>query len=380
MKDSLPMEIALNAYTCLPLNRKQIMTFPPVSKTAWLRQVEQDLKGKPLSSIAAEWWPGEPIDPLLDISDAPTVVRLPDEWFIRPPSVVEALEPGQEASPSAFNHRILQSLQHGAEVLRIRTKAEHLPLTEAWLDGVETGFIKLQWEIDGLQPANLPASTRHLPTGSQFLIGQSMLFGTSHDETVNMIHAMTDLGFHPVIRFVVEPASPSSDAHKVLFARLGRLVKEWNGIMGNAANWFDHVVVAQTADSFYFRQVILSRAIQLVLRQLVGDPAGSPDTAPASPLEVDVARPHDMSPDDFLIRAAAAAVGAGLAGAGALNIEVDATAATAAHHRRAGLHIHHLLAMESQFMKGTDPLAGAYAIDHYTQKWAQGIWQAIHAA
>src|SRR5690606_16626620 len=74
------------AYTCpISLTQRHPMSFSPVSKADWLRQVEQDLKGKPPSSVAAEWWPGEPIDPFLDASDEPGIVSLPDEWFVRTP-------------------------------------------------------------------------------------------------------------------------------------------------------------------------------------------------------------------------------------------------------------------------------------------------------
>jgi hypothetical protein len=185
---------------------------------------------------------------------------------------------------------------------------------------------------------------------------------------------LTEASIRPRIHFHVPVESPSSPVQALAFGQLGQLVHHWNALSGGGrARWSEHIKVVQAGDAFYYRQVVLSRAIQLVLRQLMAEDAGP------SPLEIDVARMENETAENFLIRASASATGACLAGAGALAVRLDVGGNVAAHFHRAGLHLHHLLAMESQVMKGEDPLAGAYAIDHYTRTWAETLWAHVQA-
>jgi hypothetical protein len=348
------------------------MSFSPVSKADWLRQVEQDLKGKPPSSVAAEWWPGEPIDPFLDASDEPGIVSLPDEWFVRTPLLVETIAPAATASPADVNHRILQGLRHGAEVIRIHAASSSLSHAATWLDGVMTDMVSVELAISDV-PANDPTKFIHaLPKGTTLILQGAPLLEKDPADVAALMELLSEAGIRPRIHIHVPVESPSSPIQASIFGQLGELINRWDAMAGGGrANWSEYITVVQAGDSFYYRQVILSRAIQLVLRQLMADRTGP------SPLEIDVVRNENESPENFLIRAAASATGACLAGAGALAVRLDDAGAVAAHLHRAGLHLHHLLAMESQVMKGADPLAGAYAIDHYTRTWAETLWQHV---
>jgi hypothetical protein len=324
--------------------------------------------------VASEWWPGEPIDPFLDASDEPGIVSLPDDWFVRTPLLVETIAPVAGSPPADVNHRILQSLRHGAEVIRIHAASAALGQATAWLDDVMTDMVAVEWAISDV-PANDPTKFLDaLPKGTTLLLHGAHLLEKEPADVAALMELLAEAGIRPRILLHVPTESPSSPVQASVFGKLGQLVNRWDDLSGGGhASWPEHITVVQAGDGFYYRQVILSRAIQLVLRQLMGDQDGP------SPLEIDVVRMDNETPENFLIRAAASATGACLAGAGALAVRLDEAGDVAAHLRRAGLHLHHLLAMESQVMKGTDPLAGAYAIDHYTRTWAETLWAHVQA-
>jgi methylmalonyl-CoA mutase N-terminal domain/subunit len=82
------------------------------------------------------------------------------------------------------------------------------------------------------------------------------------------------------------------------------------------------------------------------------------------------------SPDAYLVRATSSAVAANVAGVSGLCIHHHEQPA-GDHYRRNNRNIHHLLHMESGLPKQADPMAGAYAIDHYTAAWATAIWEKL---
>ncbi len=93
-------------------------------------------------------------------------------------------------------------------------------------------------------------------------------------------------------------------------------------------------------------------------------------------LEGHIVPGDNESPDQFLIRATTAALGSVLAGAHAICIHPHMRNVPP-HYRRINRNIHHLLHMESGLPRQCDPLAGAYAIDHYTAEWSEQIWNKL---
>lgn len=347
------------------------MIFPATRRAEWLQQAEREVKGQSLSSLASLGWPGAIVDPFQDISTSQSIVRLPDQWFQQPPLVTAVMRPGTGETASAFNRRILQALHQGAQVLRIAVDKTTLAQTPVWLTGVETDFIQLQWDVNPLENIPLSSLRTSLPVKSWIVVDWDRA------DLHEMMAALPVAGFMPLARFTLPLCAPAHDAFIQLFKAIRSFAKTWQTTPASTTRWHDHLVVIQPADDVYYRQVMTSRSVQLVIRQLIEDIGGTGSPCPASPVELAVLRNADEAGEQFLIRASAAAVGAYLTGLGALAMTADETDGTPAHIRRAGLHLHHLLTMESQLMKGEDPLAGAYALDSCTAQWAAAIWNRL---
>ena len=92
-------------------------TFDAVSKEQWIRQIESDLKQKTIASLQSEWWPGEPLMPLLHRDDVTEeTVSLPISLFTQPPLIAEWISTsGQQAT--AINQQILDALRQDTHLL-----------------------------------------------------------------------------------------------------------------------------------------------------------------------------------------------------------------------------------------------------------------------
>ncbi|HEX5113151.1 MAG TPA: hypothetical protein VFV79_09905, partial [Saprospiraceae bacterium] len=113
-------------------------TFPQTSEESWIRQVEKDLKGKPVESLYSEWWPGEPLVPFHYSNGAEPII-LPDFLFKHAPQVTEAIDFDGKASDQ-INNILHEALQFGTQTFLV-TKEDAATELEGMLDGIFSEMI-----------------------------------------------------------------------------------------------------------------------------------------------------------------------------------------------------------------------------------------------
>lgn len=343
-------------------------TFDPVSKEAWIQQIEQDLKGQSIDSLHKEWWPGEPLVPIHHFEDsALSPISLPKELFRDPPKIIERVN-ASSLNESTFNDRIIEALQFGAQVFEISSTSIDEIDIDIVLKNVVPGII--EWQISNL--SLLQEFTKRESNHAFYHIG------IAEDDAPLEFYQLQNLGTS------ITPAELRFEYYVVLendFVDYG--TRLFQLIVDEGRNWkerlekdpdhfFNAVQLRLHADKDFFKCVVEIRAMHLLWQNLVLHFTGKPV------LRYDylklIIQQKDEKPDDFLIRASMSALAGCLSGAGGISINKNDDPANPDFYRRINRNIFHLLHLESGLPKGEDPLAGAYTIDYYTRLWSERIW------
>ena len=120
--------------------RDLLENFAPISKAEWLKQIEQDLKGRSLQELVWQAAPGLDVDPLVHAEDFPVpgipLAKHKLQWEICEEVVAD--------EPAAANAQALQALQFGAEALEFQRKTPWTPAALAQvLEGIHLDYIGL---------------------------------------------------------------------------------------------------------------------------------------------------------------------------------------------------------------------------------------------
>lgn len=349
-------------------------TFDSVSRAEWIRQIETDLRQKPLSSLSASWWPGEELSPVIhpeDISGEP--IRLPDFMFAQAPALLEWIDT-HDLDARLLNTRILDALRYDTEILVLSAPARPGKETEDWLSSVHREMIQIEAELDTRSIHDLESWHQSWPVDIQLRLNRQ-------EWNDNLYILLTDRESpHESIlqrcRFVYSfPNSGSwTDIASSVFERLSTDIQSWVASGRNASAFFNHCILILDADPFFFKHILQSRVLQLIQMNIMRHHGVEPDIKSCSRLESHIWPALNEDPSRYLIRASMSALATALCGTGAMCIHHgDSMPDSPEFFRRIDRNIHHLLNLESEMYKGTDPLAGAYALELYTRKWAGSI-------
>lgn len=349
--------------------------FDPVSKGEWIRQIEADLRQKPLESMHSEWWPGEPLVPFVAAEDSSSqFVCLPAALFTRVPVIAEYIITGSAAS-AMVNHKILQALKQGVQYIILQTPASSSRFDEAWLTGVHREMIEV-----AIQPA---------------MSGHETIIPAIEDKYGALIRIERNNSPIPLSAILKPSGTEDSrlDALRFIyhFPSSGvwdkATAKTFSTLLGDLNQWITHgydtgaffgkSIISIQADQSYFKHIIQTRVLHLIWNNLKLHFLGDVVSDSANYLECHI-EPLDHEHDDhYLIRASMSALAASLCGTQMICIHHPAMNGNPEFYERIHRNIHYLLQLESDMYKGVDPLAGAYAIDLYTRSWAQNIWDTI---
>lgn len=352
-------------------------TFYPVSKKTWIDQVEKDLRGKSLNSLLGEWWSGETLQPLIHQEDAPKeIVRLPNELFTTPPRIVESIFV-EGCSAKEINDQILKALAFGAETIILEANSlDNLPV-DVWLKDVHPEMIKVQIQPSSLS-SNLSASLlAFLKKGLEIRIARN---DKTDDGLNKTLSDLTQAGIPlNALRFIY--AFPSTgvwddQATSKLTLFIDDLT-QWKASGNEPQDFFERSLWKTESDPSYFKHIIQTRVLHLLWHNLMRVYNIESAAANNTYLECHIRETEKINPDKYLIRASMSALAASLTGTSSLCIHHLKGADIADFYKRTDRNIHHLLNMESNMYAGTDPLAGAYAIDLYTTEWTKKIWEGL---
>ncbi len=351
-------------------------TFDTISKAAWLKQIEADLYPGPISSIQSEWWSGEPMFPSHHLEDRQDPICLPDSLFEQPPQIMEWVDTTLHDAKTT-NNKILDALSYGVQSLVLHVDPNKKMPFRLWLDGVLSDMIELSVSLDQESPEIIHTVQEIIPRSSLIRLLRkktsqlsSVFFEAlqgSKDETANSF------------RFIYE--IPSSGSWTAQTAEIFRLIVQdltyWISQGFNQIDFLDNCILLFTPDTQYFKQLIQTRVLHLVWNNLWSLYTKRDNSCSSSYLECHIDNGEPVDPDQYLICSSVSALAASLTGVHTLCIHHLHQKDIPVFYNRIDRNIHHLLNMESEMYKGTDPLAGSYSLDYYTRRWTEDIWKRL---
>ncbi len=353
-----------------------IYTFDAVDKKTWIAQIEKDLRGKSPDSLLREWWPGETLQPVIHRADAQdSVVRLPDALFANPPSIIEYIDTSK-STPDAIHVQIMGALNYGAEVLLLHCASLKNNPLDQWLDGVHLDMVEVHIQPDSLAEASDESLIKFLEKGIKIRIERSIETSAEKDIAAYAEKVNTHIN---ALRFVYKiPGAGKWDTttQQVLNMMLEDL-KAWTNSGRSKTDFFNQTVLVLESDAAYFKHIIQTRVLHLIWMNLLRHLEINQGQNDVSWLETHIRDLHGDNPDQYLIRASAISLATSLCGSHGLCINPANKENTAEFYSRTNRNIHHLLNLESGMYRGTDPLAGAYALDLVTRSWTSRIWDGL---
>lgn len=371
--------------------------FKDTSKSDWLRQLEQDLKGKTLDDLA--WKINEDLqmdafyhpDDFEGRSSFPTMTgrRSNNRWEIG-----EYVEAGDV---KAANKTLLEGLLGGVQAPALRLKHE-LSDDELHqlLEGVDPRLVSLHFEQDfpGKDPEHL------LYSFGRWVVSQ----GISTDAVAGSI------GFDPFLDWPEPPFTALGRAiafcaselpgfrvlqidGRVFHDRPQNAADELALILAKGSECFSqmetlgfspstvnrHMYLAIAVNTSYFIAIAKIRALKIVWANLMA--AYGMGEKPLPHIAVHLA-PESQGHDPYqnMITATTQAMSAVIGGVDRLYLlpsDASIQQESSAFSRRIARNVQHLLQLESFLDRVSDPAAGSYYIETLTEKIAQNAWKAF---
>ncbi|MEP6648194.1 MAG: methylmalonyl-CoA mutase family protein, partial [Saprospiraceae bacterium] len=351
-------------------------TFEPVSKEAWLRQIEADLKPRNINAIQSEWWPGEKIIFTQHSEDKQQIVRLPDSLFEFPPVLMEWIDTLSD-EPKIINHQLLESLNNGVQSILFHIDPEKKMPFRLWLHGVFTDMI--QTSVSLLQDSpEIINHIREIIPGNALIRLKRNVSSKSSSAFLEACSGAKEENLNG-FRFVYE--IPASGVWTTRVAEIFRIILSdltyWISQGLNPIDFMESCILQFNPDTNYCKQIIQTRVLHMVWNNLWIEKTKANRTPSYAYLELHIEPNLSEEPNKYLIRASSSALAGSLTGIHALCIHHIQDADIPSYYSRIARNIHHLLNMESEMWKGTDPLAGSYLFDYYTIRWTQDIWSKI---
>lgn len=352
-------------------------TFEPVSRAEWLHQIEIDLKQKPIETLYAEWWPGEPLIPVMhseDITFPP--VTLPPQLFTNPASILEWINIREEDS-SMVNASILEALKYGAQVIVIDSIGQKTVQWDAWLKDVQLDIIDVQLAYHPNLGTSLNELCDHTPAGITIRIEMKQDSDHSIVDIISQIRS-TQINNNKLKLVYTFPSSGVWDISTVeVLNQIKTDLDHWMKAGLEAKDFFKICILRTEADSMYFKQIVQARTLQLLWLNFKKHFIDVQLALEVGNIECHIHPQSGEEPSRFLIRASMSGLAASMCGIQILAVHHRTDDDVPAYYARINRNIHHLLHLESNMYKGTDPLAGAYAFDFYIHAWTQRVWHRL---
>ncbi len=370
---------------------KLFEAFPPVSKQAWLNQLEKDLKGKPLQGL--QWQLEENIElaPFYHPEDGP--FEYPPLKGNRPNNDWEAGEYIEVEDFRQANAEALEGLNGGVEAPLFRLQKpvdgpqmaqllenirldmiaanfeEHYTAIEPW--AIFRYFTELI-EKQGVNPASVRGSIDFDPLLDWSnppidKLSELILHCASHMPNFRILQANAQRFHSGPDDSSIELAFTIAKGSEYL-ARLTAL-----GIPPETVN--AHMQFAVSISKSYFVEIAKLRALRLLWANVMKG-YGAPGLAPFVVAHF-AEESQDENPNSNMIRASTQAMSAVIGGANRLYVLSSNRALnepSTAFTRRIARNLQHILKMESHLHQAVDPGAGSFYIEKLTDMLAEQAW------
>jgi methylmalonyl-CoA mutase len=363
--------------------------FPPISKADWLRQIEKDLKGKPLEDLNWQLPDGMVVTPFVhadDFQTAPAALSTQaNAW--------EICEDVLVSDPVLANRQAIEALEGGAEGLcfwldQALEAADFAQL----LEGVHLDFIGLHFAGSavsanpGMVLVNLEGLARQRGLSTTQLRGSLAYDPVPVSKTVDWRYLADLIEYvrehFPGFKIIQVSASESSTDDLAALLRNANIYIQKLSERGiPVADIARFMQVSMPVGKSYFFEIARLRAFKLLWFNLL-----NAWKAPLASPSVQVHFLPGAYTDDLytnMIRATTLAMSAVQGGAARLTVlpydagrEVQATYPQA-FSRRIARNVQHLLKMESAMDEVADPSAGSYYVETLTGQLAEKAWAGI---
>ncbi|GAB4420869.1 MAG: methylmalonyl-CoA mutase family protein [Bacteroidia bacterium] len=389
-----------------PKDTTLFAAFPPVSKEAWRKQIEQDLKGKPVEKLAWQVEAGVELLPFFTREDLdPDTLglgSLPGSYPFRRGNRFHAHEPGWQivqevpvrgaAQGQTLMHLALEG--HIAAIwLRLQTDtAPALYLLLKDFDFAHTA-LHLDWPAPAAelyaaladsQPELLTGTLTNDPVSAAARAGQT----PTEAQWTAAFDAIAAFAASPHFRclgldfsYIHERGGTHAQELALALATVVEYLVKAEALGGRdlQAQVARHMAITFAVGSAFFPEIAKWRAFRILYARVL-DAMGLQDPDAQSPfLLATVARRNQSLYDRHtnLLRATTAAMSAVLGGVQAIAIGAfDArNHAENAASLRLSRNIQHLLKHESYLDRVQDPAGGAYYIEQATDRLALRAWQ-----
>ncbi|MEZ4950353.1 MAG: methylmalonyl-CoA mutase family protein [Saprospiraceae bacterium] len=366
--------------------------FTPTTKEQWLQQIEKELKGKPFSDL--QWAVGTDIsvDPFYTKEDLPNPTSPqifsdhPAQWGIG-----EQFEGSDYVQNNSF---LLQALQGGIDAPGFQFQT--VPSIEDFgklYQEVAPDFVSHHFEIKAgsdVKPEDV--STAFLSNWGQFLdnkntSGTFYLANSGEPFLPKYWVALANWRkFLPDFRLIGVDLRPKWDGKDAMVGEVSfalNLIVEMLEKASDSHEWsvlefFQNLHIKVNIGTSYFLEIAKLRALRLCLANL--QKAYGLEAFQMPFLDVYFTpQVMDENANTNMIKDTTMAMAAIIGGASRLTVmPANANKETASPFtRRIARNVQHLLAMESNFGKVSDPAAGSYYVEHLTNQIAEKAWSSL---
>lgn len=369
--------------------KEQFSEFPPISKADWLRQIEKDLKGKPLEDLNWQLPDGMVVTPFVHADDFETSpAKLSNEanaWEICENVVV--------TDPVLANRQAMEALEGGTEGLCFwLDQALEVADFAQLLEGVHLDFIGLHFAgaavsaNPGMVLVNMEALARQRGLSTTQLRGSLAYDPVPVSKTVDWRY-LADLIEYVREHFpafkIIQVSAPETSAEDLttLLRNANIYIQKLSERGVPVADIARFMQISMPVGKSYFLEIARLRAFKLLWFNLL--------KAWKAPLQAPVIQAYfhpDAYTDDLytnMIRATTMAMSAVQGGASRLTVlPYDAGRETQATYpqafsRRIARNVQHLLKMESAMDEVADPAAGSYYVETLTGQLAEQAWSGM---
>jgi methylmalonyl-CoA mutase len=366
--------------------------FTPTTKEQWLQQIEKELKGKPFSDL--QWAVGTDIsiDPFYTKEDLPNppspqiFSKHPAQWSI-----------GEQFDGSDYiqsNALLLQALQGGVDAPGFQFQT--IPSIEDFkklYQEVALDFVSHHFEIkadSSVKPEDV--STAFLSNWIQYLNGNkaSGTFFLSSGRNTLLQKYWVALAnwrkFLPDFRLIGIDLRPNwngadgmvDEISIALNSVVELLEKATDSHEWSVLEFFQNLHIKVNIGTSYFLEIAKLRALRLCLANLQKAYGLEAFQMPFIDIYF-TPKVMDENANTNMIKDTTMAMAAIIGGASRLTV-MPANAnkeAASPFTRRIARNVQHLLAMESNFGKVSDPAAGSYYVEHLTNQIAEKAWSSL---